>query len=276
VPGLGTLINVVAILAGTIVGLSVGHLIPERIRTTMLQGVGIVTLVLGVAQGIQTHNIVFPLVALVAGGVIGEAARLEERLEALGERLRRRVEREVDPEVEGVPSDVRVEAPGRAPLQARGPSQTPLQARGPSQTPLQARGPSQTPFVEGFVAASLLFGIGPMAILGSIQDGLNGEVELLVVKAALDGLVSIIFASTLGWGVGFSVLPVGIYQALLTAGAGAADRLLDERMVTEMTATGGLIIIGIALRLLDLKQVRVASFLPALAIAPALVAAFAA
>ena len=244
-PGLGTVINVVAILAGTIVGLAVGHRIPERIRTTMLQGVGMVTLVLGVAQGIQTHNIVFPLVALVAGGILGEAGRLEERLEAVGERLRRRVERDVDPEVEGVPSDVAVEAPGRA------------------------------PFVEGFVAASLLFGIGPMAILGSIQDGLSGEVELLVVKAALDGLVSIIFASTLGWGVGFSVLPVGIYQALLTAGAGAANRLLDERMVTEMTATGGLIIIGIALRLLDLKQVRVASFLPALAIAPALVAAFA-
>lgn len=249
------MINVLAILAGTIVGLAVGHRIPERIRTTMLQGVGIVTLVLGVGQGIKTHNIVFPLVALVAGGVIGEAARLEERLEALGERLRRRVERDVDPEVEGVPTDVGVEPQGRARI--------------------PARGPSQTPFVEGFVAASLLFGIGPMAILGSIQDGLSGEIELLVVKAALDGLVSVIFASTLGWGVGFSVLPVGIYQVMLTVGAGAADRLLDERMVTELTATGGLIIIGIALRLLDLKQVRVASFLPALAIAPALVAAFA-
>ena len=247
VPGLGTLINVLAILTGTIVGLAVGHRIPERIRTTMLQGVGVVTLVLGVSQGIKTHNIVFPLVALVAGGVIGEAARLEERLEALGERLRRRVERDVDPEVEGVPNDVAVDVDA----------------------------PRRAPFVEGFVAASLLFGIGPMAILGSIQDGLSGEIELLVVKAALDGLVSIIFASTLGWGVGFSVLPVGLYQAMLTAGAGAADRLLDERMVTEMTATGGLIIIGIALRLLDLKQVRVASFLPALAIAPALVAAFA-
>lgn len=244
-PGLGTVINVLAILAGTVVGLAVGHRIPERIRTTMLQGVGMVTLVLAVAQGAKTHNIIFPLVALVTGGIIGEAARLEERLESLGERLRRRLERDVDPEVEGVPTDVATGARKRA------------------------------PFVEGFVAASLLFGIGPMAILGSIQDGLSGDVELLVVKAALDGLVSVIFASTLGWGVGFSVLPVGIYQALLTAGAGAADRLLDERMVIEMTATGGLIIIGIALRLLDLKQVRVASFLPALAIAPALVAAFA-
>ncbi|MFP5327563.1 MAG: DUF554 domain-containing protein [Acidimicrobiia bacterium] len=244
-PGLGTLINVLAILGGTIVGLSVGHRIPERIRTTMLQGVGIVTLVLGVGQALETRNVVFPLVALVLGGILGEAARLEERLESIGERLRRRVERDVDPEVEGVPADVAVKGPGRA------------------------------PFVEGFVAASLLFGIGPLAILGSIQDGLGGEIELLVVKAALDGLVSIIFASTLGWGVGFSVLPVGLYQALLTVGAGAADRLLDERMVIEMTATGGLIIIGIAFRLLDLKHVRVASFLPALAIAPALVAAFA-
>lgn len=247
--GLGTLINVVAIVAGTVIGLGAGQWIPERVRTTMLQGVGVVTLVLGIGQGLQTRNIVFPLVALVIGGAIGAAGRIEERLEALGEWLRRRVQRDVDPEVEGLPEDV---AP-----------------------PSEAIAATRAPFVEGFVAASLLFGIGPMAVLGSIQDGLTGDLQLLVVKAALDGLVSVIFASTLGWGVGFSILPVGLYQAVLTVGAGAADRLLDERMVTEMTATGGLIIVGIALRLLDLKQVRVASFLPALAIAPALAAVFA-
>ena len=94
------------------------------------------------------------------------------------------------------------------------------------------------------------------------------------VKALLDGVVSIVFASTLGWGVGFSVLTILVYQGGLTAAAGAADSVLTGRMVAEMTATGGLMIIGIGLRLLDLKQVRVASFLPGLIIAPVAVALF--
>ena len=132
-------------------------------------------------------------------------------------------------------------------------------------------------FVEGFVAATLLFCIGPLTILGSIRDGLGGpdHAQLLFVKAALDGVVSIAFASTLGWGVGFSALAIVAVQGTITAGAGAADRLLTDRMVIEMSATGGLMVIGIGLRLLDLKKVPVGSFLPALVIAPVGVALFA-
>ncbi len=132
-------------------------------------------------------------------------------------------------------------------------------------------------FVEGFVAATLLFCVGPLTILGSIRDGLGGpdHAQLLFVKAALDGVVSIAFASTLGWGVGFSALTIVAVQGTITAGAGAADRLLTDRMVIEMSATGGLMVIGIGLRLLDLKKVPVGSFLPALVIAPVGVALFA-
>ena len=256
--GLGTAINVATIVAGTGVGLLVGGRIPERARTTVLQSVGLITIALGVGQAIRTHNIVFPLVAIVAGGLLGEALRIEQRLESLGDRIRRRVERDVGPvdtEAEGVPS-------------------SDLRANG-TQDDTEPREERENPFVEGFVAASLLFCVGPLAILGSISDGLEGDVGLLVVKASLDGLVSVIFAATLGWGVGFSVLPVLVYQGLLTLLAGSADAVLSERMILEGTATGGIMVMGIGMRLLDLKQVRVGSLLPALLLAPALVAVFA-
>ncbi len=240
-PGLGTAINVATIIAGTGVGLLVGGRIPERARTTVLQSVGLVVLVVGVSQALRSDNIVFPLVSVVLGALVGEALRIEDRLESLGDRIRRRVER---------PPDA---APTVAPDEA----------------------PEESTFVEGFVAASLLFCVGPLAVLGSIADGLEGDIGLLAVKAALDGLVSIVFAATLGWGVAFSALPVLVYQGVLTLLAGSADSVLSERMVLEGTATGGIMVLGISMRLLDLKQVRVGSLLPALVIAPVLVALFA-
>jgi uncharacterized membrane protein YqgA involved in biofilm formation len=206
--------------------------VPERIRTTILQTVGLVVVVIGVTQAAGSRNIVFPLVALVVGGVLGELLGLEERVDSLGERIRNRVERDVDPK-------------------------------------------QRSTFVEGFVAATLLYGVGPLAILGSIDDGLRHDPQLLVVKAALDGLVSIVFASTLGWGVGFSAIPILVYQGTLTLAAGAADRVLTTRMVIEMTAAGGVMVMGIGVRLLELKQIRVASLLPALLLAPIGVALFA-
>jgi uncharacterized membrane protein YqgA involved in biofilm formation len=104
---------------------------------------------------------------------------------------------------------------------------------------------------------------------------MQGDIQLLAVKSALDGLVSVIFAATLGWGVGFAALPVLVYQGLLTLGAGQADAILTDRMILEGTATGGIMVLGIGLRVLELKPVRVGSLLPALVVAPALVAVFA-
>ncbi len=250
--GLGTAINVATIVGGTGAGLLVGGRIPDRARTTVLQSVGLLTLALGVSQAIRSANIVFPLVAVVVGGLIGEALRIEDRLEGLGDHIRRRVERETE-----------------------GATHPDLRAPGGPDGPEARAQRGDNPFVEGFVAASLLFCVGPLAILGSIADGLEGDVGLLVVKASLDGLVSVIFAATLGWGVGFSALPVLVYQGALTLAAGSADTLLSDRMILEGTATGGIMVMGIALRLLDLKPVRVGSLLPGLVLAPALVALFA-
>ncbi|MDQ4129689.1 MAG: DUF554 domain-containing protein, partial [Actinomycetota bacterium] len=222
--GVGTLVNLGTVALGTLVGVAVGSRIPERVRSTALQVVGLTTLVIGMKEALGTRNVVFPLVALIIGGAAGELLRVEERLEAVGDRIRRRVERD------------------------------------------GAGEPSTHRFVEGFVAASVLFCVGPLTFLGSIRDGLGGpdHAQLLLVKSALDGLVAVVFASTLGWGVGFSVLTIAVVQGSLTLGAGTVDSVLTSRMVTEMTAAGGVMILGIGLRLLDVKRVPVASLLPAL------------
>ena len=231
--GIGTVVNVLTVLAGTLAGVVLGNRLPERLRTTVLQAVGLVTLVIGARDALGTRNVVFPLVALIVGGAIGEALRIEDRLEALGGAIRRRFENDDEGD--------------------------------------------DSRFVEGFVAASLLFCVGPLTILGSIRDGLGGadHAQLLLVKAALDGTVAVAFASTLGWGVGFSALTIVVVQGTLTLAAGAADRVLTDRMIVEMSAAGGVMVIGIGLRLLDVKKVAVGSLLPALVLAPIGVALFA-
>lgn len=229
--GLGTAVNVATVLAGTGAGLLLGPRLPERLRTTVLHGVGLVTVALGITNAIHTRNLVFPLVAVVAGGALGELLLIEDGLEGLGSWLRHRL---------GVQG-----------------------------------GTEERRFVEGFVSASLLFCVGPLTILGSLSDGLGRGSDQLVVKAVLDGSVALVLASTLGVGVGLSALSVLVVQGGITAAAGLLADVLDERMLDELTATGGIIILGIALRLLDLKQVRVGSYLPALILAPVLVAIFA-
>lgn len=127
-------------------------------------------------------------------------------------------------------------------------------------------------FVRGFLTASLLFCIGPMTILGAIQDGLLGDYELLAIKAVLDGFASLAFASTLGIGVAFSVIVVLVYQGGISLLAAQLDAFVTEPMMTEMTAVGGVILIGLAISsLLEIKKIRVGSFLPALAVAPLIV-----
>lgn len=127
-------------------------------------------------------------------------------------------------------------------------------------------------FVRGFMVASLLFCIGPMAILGSIQDGLTGDYNLLAVKSTLDGFASIAFASTLGIGVMFSSIIILVYQGGISLMAGQLNAIVTDPMMAEMTATGGVILMGVAFNnLLEIKKIRVGNFLPALAVAPLIV-----
>jgi hypothetical protein len=136
----------------------------------------------------------------------------------------------------------------------------------------EGEGETQSRFVEGYVTASLVFVIGPIAILGSIQDGLAGDYEMLTIKAILDGFASIAFASSLGIGVAFSALTIMIYQGVITLSAGFFSQFFSEAMMTEMTAVGGLILMAVAISsLLALKKIRTGNFLPALLITPLIV-----
>jgi len=221
----GTIINVGSIVAGSLVGVAVGSRLPERVRQTVLNGLGLLTLLVGLQMALGTKNVMIVLGAILLGGILGEMLSLHDGLERLGTFLQTALAKD--------------------------------------QNPL---------FGEGFVTASLVFCIGPMAILGSIQDGMTGDYRLLAVKSALDGFAAVAFAASLGWGVALSAVSILLYQGGITLFANTLARVLTEPMIVEMTATGGLIIVGISLRLLDLKDVRLASFLPALAIAPLIVA----
>ncbi len=124
---------------------------------------------------------------------------------------------------------------------------------------------------QGFFTASLLFCVGPLAVVGSIQDGLTGDYQALATKALLDGFVAVALASTLGWGVGLSAISVLLVQGSISLGAGAFDDVLEGEALAALTSTGGMLIIGISLRLLEVRDVKVGNFLPALVIAPVLV-----
>lgn len=130
---------------------------------------------------------------------------------------------------------------------------------------------NESTFSEGFITASLVFCVGPMTILGSFQDGLKGDFSLLAIKSMLDGFAALAFASTLGWGVAFSSLTVFFYQGFLTLGASFFKEILTNNMVNEMTATGGLLIFAIGLKLLEIKEIKVANLIPAIFISPFLV-----
>jgi uncharacterized membrane protein YqgA involved in biofilm formation len=229
VRGLGTLINTATVLIGGSVGYFVGHRIRESVRTTVVQVIGIATIVLGVSDALDTHNLVFPLVGMVLGAVVGELLRIEDRLESLGERLKRRF----------------------------------------------AKDDSDGRFVEGFVTATLLFCVGPMTILGAIEDASGKTPQLYIIKGTLDGFMSIIFTATYGIGAMFSAAGVLVVQGLLTLGGTGIDSLLDNRMRTELFAAGGFVVLAIGLNLLRITKIRLGSLLPGLVLTPVLVALFA-
>jgi uncharacterized membrane protein YqgA involved in biofilm formation len=227
----GTLINVATVLAGTAVGVTVGSRLPSGVQQRVLAGLGMITLVIGVD------------LALAWGG---EGTSTETPLYVLGGVL-----------LGGLVG----EALG---IERR------LEALGDFVQSRLASGEGST-VSEGFVDASLLFCVGSLTVVGSIQDGLTGDYGTLATKAVLDGFASIALAATLGWGVGLSVVTILVVQGGLTLGAGLFDDLLQGEALAVLTSAGGVTVIGIALKLLDVKDVRVGNFLPALVIAPALV-----
>ena len=135
----------------------------------------------------------------------------------------------------------------------------------------RGEGGDKEKFIQGFVNASLLFTIGPMAVLGALQDGLGQGFDVLALKSTLDGFTSVAFGATFGWGVAFSALPVGVWQGLLYVLALTAGASLSQAIIAAVTATGGILLLGTGLRVLQVRMVNVADLLPSLLIAPLLV-----
>ncbi len=240
----GTIINVITVVIGGTLGTFLGARLPDKMRETVMHGLGLLVFVIGLQMALSSHNILIVMASILVGGLIGEAVGIQAWLDSLGRNLEQRFARGQRPRELGV-------------------------------------GGEAGKFTRGFVTASLVFCIGPLAILGSIQDGLIGDFNLLAIKSMLDGFAGLAFASTLGVGVAFAALTVFVYQGgisiismLLGSAIGAVTR--DTPWVIEMSATGGVLIMGIALLLLDLKQVRIANLLPAVLIAPLIVVALAA
>ncbi|WP_221088216.1 DUF554 domain-containing protein [Deinococcus aquaedulcis] len=239
----GTLVNVGTVLAGTALGLLIGHRLPERTQRTLLQTLSLVTLFLGLdmaaslnrVSGGAVPGVILALICLAAGAVLGEALRIEEALERLGETLKRRF-----------------------------------------------RGGGR--FTEGFVAASLLFCVGPMTVVGGLQNGLTGDASTYILKSVLDGIAALALAGAYGLGVGFSAVTVLLLQGGISLAAGGlasslvggADpaTLKANPYVLLVTGAGGITIIGISWNLMlaglgvEDRRVRVGSLLPALLLAP--------
>ncbi len=241
---IGTWINIAAILIGGAAGLAFGARLPGRLRETVIAVLGLFTAGIGVRMFLQTEQPILALGGIALGAVIGEWWRIEDGLTSLGAWFERRF----------APASRGTDAADQSAPDFGGFGEGGL-------------------FVRGFLTASLLFCVGPMTILGSIQDGLSGDYSLLAIKSVLDGFAAMAFASTLGVGVLFSVLVVLVYQGGLTLLAAQAQSVLTEAMTLEMTAAGGLMLVGLAISsLLEIKRIRVGNLLPGLFMAPLLVA----
>lgn len=225
--GLGTVVNVIAIIAGAITGTVIKNGLPERIKVIIMQGIGLSVIVVGLSgtlQGVyrvagtqlERQYIMTMIFSMVIGGVMGEILDIEGRLERMGAWFQERFSG------------------------------------------------NEGTFAQGFVTASLIYCVGAMAIVGSLEDGLTGNTSTLFSKAILDGVSAVIFAASMGIGVAFSSLPVFIYQGSITLLAGALKPLLTEAVVSQMSLVGGILIMSIGFNILEIKKIKVGNLLPAI------------
>lgn len=212
----GTLVNTGAIIVGGVIGISVGTRLPERIKTIMVQALGLSVMLVGIQMALAVTDLIVTIGCMLAGAITGELIRIEYWIERLGEWLRQRT-----------------------------------------------RSSSST-FAQGFMSASVLYLTGAMMIVGSIQDGTIGDPTTLYVKSLLDGVIAIPLASGLGIGVAFSAISVFAVQGSLTLLAAHLLFLQDPAVLNAVTATGGLLIVGIGMNLLKITKIAIGNFLPAI------------
>lgn len=225
---LGTILNAAAIILGGALGVLFGQALAEKMKITLIQGLGLAVMLIGGSMAFQTNNVLVVICSLVIGGLIGEKIDIEQKLKNFGNWIEHKYTRGED---------------GR--------------------------------FTKAFVSTSLIYCVGAMAIMGAIESGIRGNHSILMAKSVLDGISAIVFASSLGIGVLASAIPLFLYQGSITLAAGFLQEILTQPMITEMSATGGLLIVGIGLNILEIKEIRVGNLLPAIFVAIPLTVLFA-
>lgn len=224
---LGTVVNAAAIIVGAILGNFLKGGFPENIKSTIMQGLSITVMLIGLSMALKSQNLLVVTLSIVIGAVLGEVLRIEYRLKQFGQSLERRF------------------------------------------------GNGEGDFTRAFVSASLLYCVGAMAIMGSIESGLTGNHTTLFIKSILDGVSAVVFSSSLGPGVAFSALPVFLYQGSITLAAAYVKAFLTDVIIREMTATGGLLIFAIGINMLGINvEIKVGNLLPAIFVAIFLALAF--
>jgi hypothetical protein len=234
----GTILNVITVAIGSLLGIFVGDRLPKDTQTSVITGLGLVTLVVGMQNALSSGNIIIPLLSLSLGILIGEWINIQAKLDQFAGWLQTKVAGRSN---NGHPADSESDH-------------------------------TRERFINGFVTASLVFCVGPLTFIGSLQDGMSGDYQLLAIKSVLDGFASLAFAASLGMGVFFSIITIIVLQGGLALIGSVAGDGMSDAMITEMTATGGLLLMGLSLILLDIQKPRVANYLPALIIAPLMVA----
>lgn len=216
---LGTIVNTIAVIIGAVIGMFLKKGIPQRLSDTMMKGLGLCTLFLGISGSLDGQNSLILIISIVVGALIGEGIDLDAKLNQLGNWLENR---------------------------------------------FKSKDGSKVSVAEGFVSASLLFCVGAMTIVGSLQSGLQGNHEMLFNKSMLDFVAAIIFASTMGVGVMLSAAFVFVYQGAITLLAQWVAPVLSDVVIAEMNCAGSVIIIGIALNLLGITKLKVMNYVPAI------------
>lgn len=219
----GTIVNAIAVIIGSLMGLAFRGSFPERIKSIVFQGIGLVTLFIGFQMSLRTGNLVALFFSMLIGAIIGEAIDIEKHIEGFGNFIKSKLSSKEDK------------------------------------------------FVEGFITAFLIFCMGSMTIVGSIEDGLSGNPSILYAKSMLDCFASISLASVLGIGVLFSAIPLFLFQGGITLLASLSRSFFTEAVINELSATGGIILIGLGINILDIKKIRVANLLPSLFISAIIV-----
>lgn len=215
---MGTLVNCLTIIGGFIIGLCIKGKVNEKVSTTVMQGLGLCSLYIGISGSLKCEEPIQLIVSMAVGALIGELIDIDKWLTKLGDYFENKFKKKDD----------------------------------------------KVSISEGFVTSSLLFCVGAMAIVGSLESGLNGDNTTLYAKSVLDGVSSIIFSSTLGIGVFLSVFTVLIYQGSITLAASMLSGILSTSVITNMSVVGSVIIIGLGLNILGMTKIKVANLLPAI------------